>query len=204
MIIEFSGLPRSGKTTSITVLRDILVRSGYSTRLNAERAQSCPFNSKYRTQFAVWTANQALNDVLTAGYTLPHGSVFLQDRGIFDALAFFRLLHIENRIDSTDFERYAEYIVHPNWSGLVDLVILFYVEPSVAIKRDLASKIQPAPALITNEQTLRKLVEAFSYVHDKFGDRFPQIVSIDTTHQEPIKTVQQVTDIVRSILHVPS
>lgn len=203
MIIEFSGLPRSGKSTSIAVLRDVLIRSGYIARLNAERAQSCPFSSIHRVEFATWTANQALSDVLEAKYALPPDNIFLQDRGIFDALAFFRLLRIENRINQDDFLKFAGYIANRKWTNLVDLVIVFYVDPDVALKRDLASSIRPDPGVITNRQTLLRLTEAFRYTDKKYGNRFPKIVSFNTTDVKPLDMIEYVVGVVESLISPP-
>lgn len=196
MIIEFAGLPRSGKSTSIGVVKNYFSRGGQKTKLVAEGARSCPFSNRHRIEFACWTANQALSAVMEASLD-DSKTLVLQDRGLLDALAFLHLLQMENLVDDLDARRYLEYFGNPFWLQRVDLVFLFLVEPATALRRDLAATLNAPPAVITNVKTMERLRGAYDHVEAEFGKHLPQIVRIDTTHRDPLETMKVVVEAIQ-------
>lgn len=64
IVIEFSGSPKSGKTTAISSLDIFLRRNGFRTKVLTERASVCPIPNKFDPVFNVWTGCAALNQSL--------------------------------------------------------------------------------------------------------------------------------------------
>lgn len=201
MIIEFSGLPRSGKSSTIDVIKDFLARSGIRVRLSSDRAHACPFSTSNRIEFASWVANSALSNILEIKFSSSEEFIYLQDRGLFDAIGFFRLLMKENLITETTYSDFVGYFINERWTNLVDIVILFYVEPRAAIERDIASKIMPVspPPVITNELTMTTLKQSFKECHELYGGKFNKIVPIDTTNKPPLDIAIEVLQIINTI-----
>jgi thymidylate kinase len=200
MIIEFAGLPKSGKSSNIGVVRDYFSRSGHKTRLVAEGARNCPFPNKKRVEFACWTANQSLNSVLEVKYAEDDDVIVIQDRGLFDALAFIKLLSIEEFIDKDSETNLCEYFADPRWTTLVDIVILFSINPERAIDRDIAAQLNAPPGVITNAITMRKLSTAYEQVLADHGTKFRRVERIDTTHLSPQEAAQKVIAIIQTSL----
>ena len=60
IIIEFSGSPKSGKTSSIGSLQLFLKRNQFKVEVIQEKASICPVADKQNYTFNVWTAYQSL------------------------------------------------------------------------------------------------------------------------------------------------
>lgn len=138
MLIEFTGLPRSGKSTQIDILRDYFTRKGMSVVVIGEAAKRCPFDKKNRIEVACWMANNALNSILEAQLGGKSNTIYLQDRGLFDAIAFFYLLYHEHFINESEFKNLLNYYAIERWFNYVDLAIYFDIQPNLAISRDVA------------------------------------------------------------------
>lgn len=205
MIIEFAGLPRSGKSSCIAVVRDYFLRSGHSVRMAGEGARSCPFSNQYRIEIACWTANQALNSILEAKLSIRPETLILQDRGLFDALAFFNLLHLEGLISEEMLTHFVNYFANPRWTRFVDLVILFDVSPNTAIERDLAAKLSASPGIITNIATIQNLSAAYDLIYEKYSGNqrssgFSKVERLDTTHDDPLETARVAIQLIKGII----
>jgi thymidylate kinase len=195
MLIEFAGPPRTGKSTSISTARDYFSRKGRTVEVIGEASRLCPFGNENRIALANWTANYALRAVLEAKFdeidpdsnTNPAKGItsnistnlILQDRGLFDALAFFRLLYKEDgRITLNQLALFEGYFADVLWTQRVDLVLLFEADPKVSLARDLAiwadQEIhhERMRGVITNEGTLSKLQACYAEIKQDFSGRF--------------------------------
>jgi hypothetical protein len=86
LIIEFSGLPKAGKTRTISVLELFLKRNGFKVDVFIERASVAPIRTKGHLNFNTWVSCASLQGMLEA-LSKPELDVFILDRGVFDALA---------------------------------------------------------------------------------------------------------------------
>jgi len=202
LIVEFAGLPKSGKTSGIETARDYFLRSGHSVKMVGETVRSCPFSNQRRIDIACWTANQALSSVLEARFTTKQETLVLQDRGLFDALAFFKLLHLEGLINDEALADFMGYFANPRWTRFVDLVILFDISPITAIERDFAAKLRAGPGIITNIATIKNLSTAYDFVLNQYGSRFSRIERLDTTDAELIDIARRVMRIIQGSIHI--
>lgn len=212
MIIEFAGLPRSGKSTSMNAARDYFSRRGNIVRVAGEAARLCPFGSQRRVEIACWAANCALNAVLGASLDTDPKTLTLQDRGLFDALAFFRLLEKEDLISKNILSSFEGYFADPRWTELVDLVILFDVEPEVVLERDIAQRVaeqlhaedrdfKGLPGVITNKSTLEDLRDCYEELQSVFGDRF-KVRRVQTSFVTTSDTARKVVEIIKEELKI--
>ena len=92
-IVEFAGLPRSGKTTAASGLKRFLESRGWQVYVVKERASLCPITDKVHPDFNLWTTLSFLREFLVArnsGY-----EYIIADRGIFDASIWINLFCTE-------------------------------------------------------------------------------------------------------------
>jgi thymidylate kinase len=208
LIVEFAGLPRSGKSTSIDAARDYFSRRGIAVRSTGEAALACPFGSIHRVEIACWMANNALNAVLEASVDTDPQTLTLQDRGLFDALAFFHLLEKENLVSKGALSPIEKYFADRRWTEHVDLVVLFDVEPGVALERDIAIHLarelhdQDLPGIITNKSTLQALRACYEEIQLSFGDRFKVRVVYNTPSVTPSDTARRVIEVIEEELKI--
>lgn len=205
MIVEFAGLPRSGKSTCIDAVENYFSRRGIMVRIAREAARARPFRAEERRlEAACWTANYALNTVLAASLGTDSQTLTLQDRGLFDSLAFFRLLKKQRPSLRERLSSFEGYFADPTWAKDVDLVILLDVEPEVAIQRDIASHVaeqlhgkdkgfKGLPGLITNKSVLQTLRTCYNEIRVDFRDRF-NIKKLDTSQVTMVDMVKQVVE----------
>lgn len=199
MIVEFAGLPRSGKSTCIDAARHYFSRHEITVKMAGEPIRFCPFGSQYRVEIACWAANLALNTVLEASLGTSPETLTLQDRGLFDALAFPRLLWKESYISRDTLSCLEEYCANRRWTECVNLVILFDVEPEAVLERDMARYIarqvygEDLPGVITNESTLQALRDCYNEIRADFRDRF-NIKKLDASQVTMVDLVKQVVE----------
>lgn len=183
MIVEFAGLPRSGKSTCIDAAKGYFSRRGITVRIAGEAVRFCPFGNHHRVAIACWAANCALNAVLEASLDTDPKTLTLQDRGLFDALAFLRLLWKEDYISRDTLSCLEEYFADRKWAERVDLVILFNAEPEAVLERDIAQLVaeqlhaedkdfRGLPGTIMNKSTLHALRDCYKETQAAFEDRF--------------------------------
>ena len=54
IVLEFAGVPKAGKTSTIGALCAFLKRCGFKVQVVAERAAICPIRDKTHPNFNVW------------------------------------------------------------------------------------------------------------------------------------------------------
>jgi hypothetical protein len=80
LIIEFSGLPKAGKTRMISILELFLKRNGFKVDVFIERASIAPIRTKGHLNFNTWVSCASLQGMLEA-LSKPELDVFILDRG---------------------------------------------------------------------------------------------------------------------------
>lgn len=197
VIVEFAGLPRSGKSSCLDIAQSYYSRKGVSVKLVGEGARFCPFNDRNRTEFSVWMANRALNGILE-GRLSREPILLVQDRGLFDALAFINLLYCEELIDKEMYVNSMGYLANPLWTNSVDLVLLFLVSTERALKRDIPNKLGAGEGVITNPKMIERLRMSYDFLLKEYGNRFPRIEVIDTSNLSIKETSHLVIRLIQS------
>ena len=199
MIVEFAGIPKSGKTNAIDSARDYFTRKGTHVIVSSESTRACPFSDRRRFEFACWTANRVLNDVINWSVTLARESLVVQDRGIFDAKAFLRLNENEYTKNSTH-DCITHKAVHAYldsldfWLAKVDLLFLFKANRQVVLSRDMAYRLGAGPGLITNRETLDSLMHCYDLCLNSLPNRVNNLKILDTSEQSPEETARIVCE----------
>ena len=101
LIVEFTGLPKSGKTTVVNSLSLFLRRNDIPNIIVTERASVCPIKNKHHPDFNIWTACTSLVNILNYKQTNQY-YVIIVDRGIFDALVWLNLLNKKGKLNDQD------------------------------------------------------------------------------------------------------
>ncbi len=89
IVVEFAGVPKAGKTTTIAQIQAFLKRCGFKVEVVIERASICPIKDKKHVNFNIWTACTTLAQILEKTQTPPRPDdpqILILDRGIFDSL----------------------------------------------------------------------------------------------------------------------
>jgi hypothetical protein len=97
VFVEFSGSPKSGKSSCIDIVAHFFRRTGFRVLAPTEgAAKRTPYYLKDDLfAFNIWSANYALSHILEGRYHSDPYDLAILDRGLFDALTWFDLLLTE-------------------------------------------------------------------------------------------------------------
>jgi len=199
LFIEFSGTPKSGKTTCAGRLELFLRRNNFKVRMLTERASTCPISKKTHISFNTWTACMTLAQMLEA--TDGSEQVIIIDRGIFDALWWMDFHEKRNRLSPENKEKIYNFLLLENWRKMIDIVFLLKTSPQSALNRECTDLLTHKPGEIMNETTLKQINESIDSVYKSTKSLFRCIIPIDTTGMEVIKNVEIITRKTLEALH---
>lgn len=198
LIIEFSGLPKSGKTRSISVLELFLKRNGIRVEVFTERASIAPIKAKGHLNFNVWVSCASLQGMLEALYR--DIDVFILDRGIFDALVWNEWLEMTGKITHEEATQVADFFTMDRWTKLIDVVFLVTCDPKTSIEREYADQLTTKRGTIMSEHTLNQINQAVERTLGAHASKFKNIVRRDTTETKTREGVAKIADEALTVL----
>lgn len=199
IVIEFCGSPKSGKTSCINSLNIFLKRNGFKTTILTERASICPIPDKESPTFNVWTCSSTINEINAeiskANLDADTGpDIIICDRGIFDALCWFRWLKSRNKMDEKEYNTLADFALLNRWQRNIDLVYVFVANPEESIRREYANLLTDKRGSIMREDILEEYRQAIRDTVTEFKEAFRAISMIDTTSLEQNQVSYEVTE----------
>lgn len=194
IVIEFSGSPKSGKTSALNSLDIFLRRNGFRTKVLTERASVCPIPNKFDPIFNVWTGCAALNQLMD---TLANNSlkldVIIMDRGFFDALCWFEWQKDQGFLRTEDFERFIDFFLSPRFRMMVDLVLAFDCSPTTSIDREYRNLLTRKEGSVMRKEVLtsyRNTVQSSSEIYKSY---FRQITTSNTDNKDQDQVSYDIT-----------
>lgn len=183
VFIEFSGTPKSGKSTCIDIVSHFFRRIGYRVLAPTEGASKrTPYYLKDNwVAFNTWSASYALTHILEGRYSSDSYHLAILDRGLFDALAWFQLLVNRDEISQDTCDRIHNFLMIDEWKSVIDGVFLFKADPTTSLKRENQHTLINEPGRAMNKESLTALNEAYDSVREKYSSEFPNFVEIDTS-----------------------
>jgi len=155
-VIEFLGMPRSGKTTAIEVAEGYLKREGVKVRVIYEGARVSPLDKSDRYNYHSWSFHNTVNRILEA--RLDNYDFILVDRGVLDHAAFLKA--IKPLCAGKDLQPALEYYL--GFLNLQDRELFFDVSPEESIRREQKNK--PFVGRVFNLPFLQGLSESYDSV----------------------------------------
>ena len=185
VIIEVSGTPNSGKTTTIAMLTTYFKQVVPSLRVNAigEAANSCKVKEKLSPIFNEWTALETLR-VLQEAESSRYDIVFCE-RGVFDALCWLKFHFDNGSVTKDEYDIMSSFYLLPRFVQRVNLLILMKCNVETSIERENRMSLISAERTIVNKHVLTKFNSAVEDVYSKYGEQFVQPNVLDTTGLNP-------------------
>jgi len=208
LVIEFAGVPKAGKTTTLTQVQAFLKRCGFRIEVVVERASVCPIRDKKHPNFNVWTSCMTLAQILEKTQDPPRADdphILILDRGIFDAICWITMMEWWSRIRPTDREIIDKFLQVDDWRKRISAVILMIASPEDALKRErgvlpaVKEKIGSIMNLEVLQQIKKTNIECAERLKNKF--RVYQVnTSFGETKDNPQRTAEVVTDLVLNMI----
>ncbi len=159
-VIEFLGMPKSGKSTALEIAESFLKREGKRVRTVYEGARVSPLDKSNRFMYNAWSFHNTVNRILEA--RLDHYDYILVDRGVHDHMVFAEAIKnmCEQRMHLVQ-EYYRMF-----WE-IEDEHFLYMLSPEEAISRE--RKHNPFLGRVFEMDFLTNLYACYSEWQERFG-----------------------------------
>ena len=199
---EFSGTPKSGKSTCIDTVSHFFRRVGFQVLSPTEGAsrRTPRYLRENWFRFNIWSASYALTHILEGLSSPERYHIAILDRGLFDALVWIQLLADRNDITLDDLKKVHEFLLIDEWLSVVHSVYLFKTDPDTSLKRENEDKLVDDQGTAMNPRTLEQLNSAYVKVRDAHGDRFRAVHEIDTGQGQNTTAKTTAYEVARSMV----
>ncbi len=182
-MVEFSGTPEAGKTTTINTVANIMRNANYRVIVLRESAESLPDEIAKGT----FQANMWMHFITQAGLLKAvhaDADIALIDRGIVDSEFYGQKFLLEGGCSKEEYEEFERTFLQ---CLKPDLFITLMVTPEEAIKR------RGGEGRLVNREYVRKYNEA--YLKYFRTVQYPKEL-INTEMKEPSEVSKQVSNII--------
>ncbi|MCY4132617.1 MAG: NUDIX domain-containing protein [Nitrospira sp.] len=207
LVIEFAGVPKAGKTSTLTHVQTFLKRCGFRTDVVVERASVCPIRDKKHANFNIWTACTTLAQILEKTQNPPRPDdpqILFFDRGIFDSICWMTMMERISRIRRDERELIQKFLLIDDWKKRISAVFVMLVSPSDAMKREQGVlPVEGTGGSIMNSEILQQIKEINEECVDQLGKDF-RIFSVNTsdgeTKENPERTAEVVAEAILGLI----
>jgi predicted NUDIX family phosphoesterase/thymidylate kinase len=196
IVIEFSGTPKSGKSSCITSLDIFLRRNSFRTKVLTERASVCPIENKFDPLFNVWNGCSAINQLAEIIANRPRDyDMIIMDRGFYDSLCWFEWQKMNGFIGVEDFGRFVNFFTSPRFRMMIDLIIHFDSVPQTSMEREYKNLLTRKEGSVMREHVLNGYREAAERVRQTYSKLFRQFEEVVTDNLGQNEVGAQVTEL---------
>ena len=207
LVIEFAGVPKAGKTTTLTQVQAFLKRCGFRTDVMVERASVCPIRDKKHANFNIWTLCTTLAQILEKTQNPARSDdpqILFLDRGLFDSICWLTMMEKLSRIRQEDRETIQKFLSIDDWRKRVSAVFMMLSSPSDAMKREQSVlPVVGEGGSIMNVDILRQVKAVNEECAELLRQDF-RIFQINTsegeTRDNPKRTAEVVADLVIGLI----
>jgi predicted NUDIX family phosphoesterase/thymidylate kinase len=207
IVVEFAGVPKAGKTTTLGQLHAFLKRCGFRVETVVERASVCPIRDKKHSNFNVWTACTTLAQLLEKTQIPPRADdpdILILDRGIFDSLCWLRMMEQLSRLKKTDLDAIDSFLRLDDWRKRISAVFVMTASPEDSLERERGYlPVEGAKGSVMNAEVLKKTLATTQQTAERLASEFRLFV-IDTSSEEfrgnPQRSAEKVADLTLQVI----
>jgi predicted NUDIX family phosphoesterase len=194
IIIEFCGSPKSGKTQAVTSLTIFLKRNGFNVKVLTERASVSPVSDKRSPYFNAWTGSAILTGLIPfLSEPVTDVDVVIADRGVFDTLCWFTWLLENGAMSGEEGQDMIAFFLTRRFRRATDLVLAFTASPTASMEREYSQLLTRKFGSIMAPEVLSSYVASVKSTIEKFGPKFKNVTSIDTSALSQNQVAVEVT-----------
>ena len=207
LVIEFAGVPKAGKTSTLNQVQAFLKRCGFRTEVVVERASMCPIRDKKHANFNIWTLCTTLAQILEKTQEPPRSDdpqILFLDRGLFDSICWLTMMERISRIRSEDREVIQRFLSIDDWRKRISAVFVMLASPSDAMKREQGVlPVVGSDGSIMNPEILQQIKEVNKECAQLLERDF-RIYQINTSEGEtkgnPKRTAEVVAELIVGLI----
>lgn len=210
LVLEFSGMPNSGKDTQIALTSEFFSEVfGYKVRVfNEGYRRNKRRNFKDVKSLFFYSLMETCKNVLEANRINTNDDVHIHNRGVVDSLAFGMYHERLGNLDENDFQLVLSLALSESISSAIDAVFQLIVSPAKSLLREenenrkIIKGITMAqyPNLelkkqnVINLDSLELLQKCYELTKQRYRHYFNSILEIKTDDKEIRKVTSEITD----------
>jgi predicted NUDIX family phosphoesterase len=205
IIIEFAGVPKAGKTTTVSQVQGFLKRCGFRVETIIESASFCPIRDKKHFNFNIWTACTTLSQILEKTQEPPSPTdpdILFLDRGLFDSLVWLTIMEKWERIRKAERKAVEDFLMLGDWRKRISGVVVMTASPQDAMQREQGNLPVVGNGSIMKVDVLQQMLDSTRDCIKRFQGRFT-IHEVDTSAAlggNAAKTANDVAELVLSFV----
>ena len=198
-VIEFTGTPRTGKTSLINNLKDFFKKKGFVVEVLEEFTTS----EKYKKEIYPILKNKYKNVVNTEipKYVLKQleesierkPDIIIIDRSLFDRLIWVDRLYLKNGVSENECSEYKKLYI-PLIKNKIDIVISTYADSLTSLKRDYNANLSLEKRSFLNETNLNEYNESLLNMKKLSEEENINFNLFDTTNKNQREISFEVVD----------
>lgn len=196
-LIEFMGSCRSGKTSSIELIQDVLVKNGLrvlvideeyvslTKEINNSRAKKMSINSLEYTNNIIEEKISIFDETCNQSY-----DIIIYDRGINDEFVWLNSFGGS----SEDLARYDQKLEKRQ----VNLLVIMICSTEKSLERKYRNSLSIMPSKWTNKETMNNYLKGLESANEYFSKHSENIYKINTNE---INKVNTALDVCKNIIN---
>ena len=173
IIIEFTGTPKSGKTTLVTNLVDIFSRCGIPVNKKRETAEYNPIEDKTIEEYNLWMIMELMKNT-SEDLASKEPKIIIYDRGVLDRIPWIRTSVEDGSFPKEDVKAIEGLYATKFMQKYKPLTYGFHTSPAISIFR------KGKPGRLVNETTLGMFNKHFKESESFFKRMSQNYTHIDT------------------------
>lgn len=190
-MVELTGSPSAGKTTTVIELDKFFRRMGFRVLIPQEGAEVIRHIPRTTPVYNVRTGLYALTMLVDNSFGHQY-DVMVFDRCIFDAYSWMMYWAEKGKLTPEERLIIQTFFVSPFWTSMIDVAYFFVCDPEVAMERELRIALSQKTGETSNPKTIATLVERYKQAYRELQPANPRIFLVDTTHLDERTMVEQV------------
>lgn len=158
VIVEFAGMPKSGKTTILDVVSHYMRRSGVQTTEYHGGGRYAPLDKRDLPRLNLYLACEAVKYCVSTHEADAVSRLHLLDRGLVDRLIFTRAMLHMSRVSAEHAAAIESFFRAPELEEQIDLCFVFITTPELSLQREEKNKLTKRTGRVMNTDFLSSLL----------------------------------------------
>lgn len=187
-VVEFSGTPRTGKTTTINNLYDFFKKGGFNVSIIEEFTTSKYYKEHLKKELdklSLEDNNLAIADLVYKQLleNLNNNEIILIDRSINDRQIWNYRRYVKGDISEENYlnsrKKYSQLS-----KELIDVLVVTYADAIVSLKRDYNSSLALEERRFLNKNNIDEYNDSLTKLKDLFSKSVADFVLVDTSSMD--------------------
>ncbi len=202
-MIEFTGPPSAGKTTTIKELYDFLRPLGFRVWRPQEGAENIQDIPRTTPMYNIATAIYSLEKIIHESFRHTY-DIILFDRALFDAYCWMEYWLEKEKLSLNEKGLLQSYFTFDFFTKNLDLVYFMICDSQVAIEREMRVALSRRPRETTTPASIESKVKLWQKVYKLLHPVHPNVRLVNTTEMNEQEMIEFVANDVLTVLEAKS